>query len=95
LTFQSDSGILGDMIMKNLIQYKSIQIDPNRCGGRPVIAGTRVTVAQLLAELANGEESLAEICEDMGLDRITCSNALYDLGHFLDSEVEERLDSFE
>jgi uncharacterized protein (DUF433 family) len=32
-----------------------IEIDPRRCGGSPVIRGTRIPVAVLLDELAAGE----------------------------------------
>ena len=32
-----------------------IEIDPRRCGGTPVIKGTRIPVAVLLDQLANGE----------------------------------------
>jgi len=32
-----------------------IEIDPRRCGGRPVIRGTRIPVAVILDQLAVGE----------------------------------------
>ncbi len=39
-----------------------IEIDPRRCGGTPVINGTRIPVAVVLEQLASGEtwESLLE-----------------------------------
>ncbi len=39
-----------------------IEIDPRRCGGTPVVKGTRIPVAVILDQLANGEswESLLE-----------------------------------
>ncbi len=39
-----------------------IEIDPRRCGGTPVIRGTRIPVAVVLDQLASGEdwESLLE-----------------------------------
>ncbi|HUT13839.1 MAG TPA: DUF433 domain-containing protein [Thermoguttaceae bacterium] len=39
-----------------------IEIDPRRCGGAPVIKGTRIPVAVILDQLAAGEtwESLLE-----------------------------------
>ena len=39
-----------------------IEIDPRRCGGTPVIKGTRIPVAVILDQLANGEswQSLLE-----------------------------------
>jgi uncharacterized protein (DUF433 family) len=32
-----------------------IEIDPRRCGGTPVIKGTRIPVAVILEQLAEGE----------------------------------------
>jgi len=40
-----------------------ISINPNVCHGKPVIAGTRVLVSNILASLAAGE-SAAEILEN-------------------------------
>ena len=39
-----------------------IEIDPRRCGGAPVVKGTRIPVAVVLDQLASGEswESLLE-----------------------------------
>ena len=39
-----------------------IEIDPRRCGGTPVIKGTRIPVAVILDQLASGEtwQSLLE-----------------------------------
>ena len=33
---------------------KHIEIDPRRCGGKPVIRGTRIPVTVILDELADG-----------------------------------------
>ncbi|MCD4726199.1 MAG: DUF433 domain-containing protein [Pirellulales bacterium] len=33
-----------------------IEIDPRRCGGTPVIRGTRIPVAVVLDQLASGED---------------------------------------
>jgi len=35
--------------------FDRIEIDPRRCGGTPVISGTRIPVAVLLDELTSGE----------------------------------------
>jgi uncharacterized protein (DUF433 family) len=43
--------------------YPRIHIDAAVCGGRPVIAGTRVRVADILEMLSQGA-SEAEIAED-------------------------------
>lgn len=40
-----------------------ITIDPEVCGGRPIVAGTRMRVSDVLDALAAGA-SLNELCED-------------------------------
>lgn len=42
--------------------HDRIEIDPRRCGGTPAIKGTRIPVAVLLHQLADGQtwESLLE-----------------------------------
>lgn len=47
----------------NLVQHPRISIDPNVCHGKPVIAGTRIIVSQLLDALASGA-SQVELLED-------------------------------
>lgn len=37
------------------IMWERIEIDPRRCGGAPVVRGTRIPVAVLLDQLAGGE----------------------------------------
>ena len=44
-------------------------------GGAPCIRGTRFTISQLLAELADGN-SLQNICKDMKLDFEDCQTVL-------------------
>jgi len=34
--------------MATKIDYRNIEIDPDRCGGQPVVAGTRIRVATIL-----------------------------------------------
>jgi len=46
-----------------LAGYPRISIDPSVCGGRPVIAGTRVRVTDVLEMLAGGA-SVEEIVAD-------------------------------
>jgi uncharacterized protein (DUF433 family) len=46
-----------------LAGFPRISIDPGVCGGRPVIAGTRVRVADVLEMLAGGATP-AEITHD-------------------------------
>lgn len=35
--------------------FERIEIDPRRCGGSPVIRGTRIPVAVIIDQLASGE----------------------------------------
>lgn len=46
-----------------LVGFPHISIDPAVCGGRPVVAGTRVRVTDVLEMLAGGA-SPAEIAAD-------------------------------
>jgi len=41
--------------------HDRIEIDPKRCGGKPVIKGTRIPVIVVLDELANGESFEASL----------------------------------
>jgi uncharacterized protein (DUF433 family) len=44
-----------------------VEVDPKKRSGVPVLKGTRFTVAQLFAELADGR-SIAEIADSFELD---------------------------
>jgi uncharacterized protein (DUF433 family) len=56
----------------------SVEIDPNRRGGVPVLKGTRFTVAQTLAELADSS-GVPEIANEFDLDEETIRQLLYGL----------------
>ncbi len=56
----------------------AIERDPMKRGGKPVLRGTRVTVGQILAELADGQ-SLNDLCDDMDLDLEWCKKLLNEL----------------
>lgn len=60
-----------------------IEFEYNRRGGSPVIAGTRFTLAQVVAELAEGN-SLNELTEDVGLPQEQVREALFVLSGFLE-----------
>jgi len=47
----------------NLAGFPRVAVDPAVCGGRPVIAGTRVRVTDVLEMLAGGATP-AEIADD-------------------------------
>jgi uncharacterized protein (DUF433 family) len=44
-----------------------VEVDPNKRGGIPVLLGTRFTVAQLFAEMAEGR-SIQDIADDFDLE---------------------------
>lgn len=48
---------------------QSVEINPGKRGGVPVLKGTRVTIAQVIVELAD-DMSLSEIAEDLDLDEM-------------------------
>ena len=58
---------------------KAIEVDPCRVGGVPVIAGTRFTVAQLLAELTEPDATVQSIALDYDLPREKLDEALEEL----------------
>lgn len=51
---------MGDLI------FERIEVDANRCHGKPVIAGTRVLVRSVLGALASGD-SPQRVAEAYGL----------------------------
>jgi uncharacterized protein (DUF433 family) len=57
---------------------KSVEIDPKRRGGVPVLKGTRFTVGQTLAELADST-GVPEVAERFDLDEETIREMLYGL----------------
>jgi uncharacterized protein (DUF433 family) len=58
---------------------ENVWTDKDRCSGKPCVRGHRFTVAQLLAELAEGERNLKEICEDFRLPFDKCQGAIHDV----------------
>ncbi|HEV3006843.1 MAG TPA: DUF433 domain-containing protein [Pirellulales bacterium] len=54
------------------------EVRSGKCGGIPVLKGTRFTVAQLFAELAEGE-SIDSLANEFDLDRAQLSTLLHAL----------------
>jgi uncharacterized protein (DUF433 family) len=46
-----------------------VEVDRDRCSGEPVLRGTRFPVSRLLAEVAEGKDSLSTIAEEYDLDK--------------------------
>lgn len=67
-----------------LLLKDSIEVDPQKRGGVPVLRGTRFTVAQVLAEIAEGR-SVAELAEDFDLDPALLKKFLEGLAQSFDS----------
>jgi uncharacterized protein (DUF433 family) len=59
-----------------------VQIDPDRHGGVPVLKGTRFTVAQTLAELADSS-GVTELAANYNLDAKTIRDTLTGLSLML------------
>ncbi len=66
-----------------ILKSDFIEINEKRRGGVPVIKGTRFTVAQLLAEIADGN-SIKEIADDFHLDLNIIERLLRDIANCLD-----------
>lgn len=41
--------MLPDWVIMQKLDYRNIERDPQRCGGQPVVGGTRIRVATILA----------------------------------------------
>lgn len=61
-----------------LLNNKAIIINPKIQGGVPVLAGTRIPVAQILAELASCQTPI-EIAEEYDIDAVAIRTLLEDL----------------
>ena len=83
----SRSLILADRVRKAVLALEnSVDSRMQVLGGAPVLKGTRFTVGQLFAELAEGEniDALAADCE---LDREALSTLLHALAVYLSEPV--------
>lgn len=62
---------------------KTIWTDPARMGGKPCIRNTRFTVAQLLAELADGY-NIKEISTNFNIDKSALEDTLHEISQIYD-----------
>lgn len=69
-----------------LSRFTSIETDPERCGGKPVLLGTRFTAAQVLSQLAAGD-SVKFLEDDLSLNVKHVKTFLLELGDFLNDEA--------
>ncbi len=60
-----------------------VEVNPNKRGGIPVLKGTRFTIAQLFAELADGR-NVVDVAEAFELDLDSVKTLLQGLSTHLD-----------
>lgn len=65
-----------------------IERNPQKLGGVPVIKGTRISVAQILAELAEGL-SIEEVAQDFNLDLALVKRMVSGLSACLDRPLSQ------
>ena len=52
----------------DITKFKSIEVDPLRAGGKPVLKGTRFTIAQILSQIRDGD-SIDDLASNLNLDK--------------------------
>jgi uncharacterized protein (DUF433 family) len=62
---------------------ETIEVNPQKRGGVPVLSGTRVPVAQILAEIAD-DASVSEIAAELDLDAECIRKLLEGIASYLD-----------
>ena len=67
---------------------ETVVVDPRLRDGVPCLAGTRVTLSQVIAQLAEGE-TIDEIADDMSLDKDALVQFLNGLSSLLDLPAHE------
>jgi uncharacterized protein (DUF433 family) len=63
-----------------------IEINPAKCGGVPVLKGSRISVAQILAELGEGQR-VDDVAADFDLEVETLRQLVKGLAIYLDQPV--------
>lgn len=74
-------------LSNKLAEMKSLEIDPDRRGGVPCLPGTRFTVAQVLAELADGD-SVSELVDNLDLDEKSIKDFLNELANMFNVKMK-------
>jgi len=62
---------------------QEVEVRSSKCGGAPVLTGTRFKVSQLLAQLADGD-SIKEIADNFELDDESLARFLHSMAIVLD-----------
>ncbi len=64
--------------------HNTVEMDPQRLGGKPVLRGTRFPAAQVLSQIADGD-SVESLAEDLDLDKKLIADFLHALASGLES----------
>jgi len=70
------------LVLRNCVEFRAA-----RCGGVPVLKGTRFPVAQVFAQLADGD-SLAELAENFELEERQLCELLHALAAILNRPAD-------
>ena len=73
--------------------HMSIEVNPHKRGGVPVLKGTRFTIAQVFAEIADGR-SLPQLCKNFNLDRGLVTQLFEGLAVLFDRPYDASYDDF-
>jgi uncharacterized protein (DUF433 family) len=81
----TDAGVLLSVRLTygTLLLKECVDIDPDRMGGIPVLAGTRFPVAQVLGELADGT-TVSKLAKNFNLDAELIASFLRGIAIHLD-----------
>ena len=66
-----------------------VEVTPNRRCGVPVLRGTRISVAQVIAELADCDYTLAELADAFGFSQELAAGVLHHLAARLGRKAPE------
>lgn len=83
LEFSAAEKIIDSLHRETLLLSELIEISPAKLGGAPVLKGTRFSLAQLLAQLGDGD-SLEDLVSNFDLDRDQLSGVLHALAKSFD-----------
>lgn len=89
-----NKSISGDALLSSRlvsaahILNEVVEINPQKGGGTPVLAGTRFKISQVLGELADGK-SIFKLCREYKRDRKKLVNLLRGLAIHLDRPLDK------
>lgn len=69
----------------DIANFKSIESDPQRRGGKPVLKGTRFTAAQVLSQIAAGD-SVQDLVDNFDFEAEQITSFLRELADFLNTD---------